>query len=85
MEERKVTCSKKDGGDVKALGNPEQDWSPREKADVITDIRSGACTYFTQIGGKNVAVQLVVNMAGTKVATDPGKTLTNQLLDLPDL
>ena len=49
MEERKVTCTRKDGQDVTALGNPDQEWSPREKADIIADLKAGTCTYFTQI------------------------------------
>ncbi|MFC1582452.1 DUF3892 domain-containing protein [Planctomycetota bacterium] len=80
-----MTCTEKSGVEVTALGNPEQEWSPRDKADVIQDIKSGGCTYFAQFGGKNVEVQVVTNMSGTKICTDPGKTLANRLLELPDL
>jgi len=53
MARRKVTRTKKDrDGDILALCNPAEYWSPRQKANAIRDIESGVNSYYTESGGK---------------------------------
>lgn len=85
MIERKVTKSQKDkDGDITALCNSGQPWSPRFKKDAISDIDSKICNYYVETEGKKVEV-IVVNEAGKKyLRTSPDKTKKNNLDDLPD-
>lgn len=85
MIERKVTKSQKDkDGDITALCNSGEFWSPRFKKDAISDIDSKIYIYYVETEGKKVEV-IVVNEAGEKyLRTSPDKTKKNNLDDLPD-
>ena len=86
MARRQVTHSRKDkDGDITALCNPGQIWSPRMKNDVISDIDNGIHSYFVSINYKEVDIHVVKHPNGKRyLRTDPDKTKTNNLDNLPD-
>lgn len=84
--ERQVTRTRKDkDGDITALCNPGQVWSPRMKADAIRDIELGLHTYFVQWPDwKRTEVRVVNGPNGKYLRTDRDHTTRNNLDDLPD-
>ena len=85
MADRKVTQSGKDpDGDITALCNPGQSWSPRRKKDAISDIESGTHSYYVMSGSQRVDIHVVKGTSGKYLRTDPDKTSSNNLDDLPD-
>ena len=85
MADRRVSRSRKDrDGDITALCNPGDHWSPRLKAGAITDIESGAHTYHVLVGGRRVGIHVVNGPSGKYLRTDPDTTSRNNLDDLPD-
>lgn len=62
MTDRLVTENKKSfNGNIIALVNPDESWSPRFKYDAIRDIESNLHNYFMMDNGKrrNVKVMLI--------------------------
>lgn len=85
MADRQVTRSGKDAdGDITALCNPGQSWSPRRKANAISDIDSGLHGYHVVTNGKRVEVRVVNGPRGKYLRTDPDTTPRNNLDDLLD-
>lgn len=86
MIDRQVTRSKKDNdGDITALCNPTEWWSPRQKVDAINDIENKTHRYFVKDGLKEVDIHVVNDsIKGKYLRTDPDKTTRNNLDDLPD-
>jgi hypothetical protein len=86
MATRIVTRSRKDeDGDITALCNPGEYWSPRLKNDVISDIESELYEYYTQAPGTDPAKVHVVEDGGRKyLRTSPDLSKHNNLDDLPD-
>lgn len=87
MLRRKVTKSRKDSdGDIIALCNPSEDWSPRRKDDVISDIELNAYSYYVIINdSKEVEIRVINDPdRGKYLRTDPDETSENNLDDLPD-
>jgi len=86
MADRRVTKSRKDrDGDITALCNPGEYWSPRGKADAIADIENGLHTYHVLLaGGRRVEIRVVKGPSGKYLRTDPDVTSHNNLDDLPD-
>jgi hypothetical protein len=83
--ERGVTGSRKNAeGDIIALCNPAEPWSPREVADVIADIESSTYTYVTVVGGIASEIQVVDGPHGKYLRTRPDATAANNLDNLPD-
>lgn len=86
MADRRVTHSRKDrDGDITAIGNPGQLWSPRPKADAIRDIESGAHTYFVQWPERRTEIRVVNGASGKYLRTDRDNTTRNNLDDLPSI
>lgn len=84
MADRQVLRSRKDkDGDITALCGDEY-WSPRLKADAITDIDYGFHTYYVGSGTARVEVRVVRGANGKYLRTDPDKTSHNNLDDLPN-
>jgi len=85
MSRRRVTQSGKDrDGDITALCNPGEPWSPRPKADAIRDIEGKLHSYYVLVSGAEVDI-VVAKRNGTKyLRTDPDKTTKNNLDDLPN-
>jgi hypothetical protein len=72
-------------GDVTALCSPGASWSPRSKADAISDIESGLHTYYVDAAGYRTTVTVVKQSDGTKyLRTTADKTSRNNLANLPD-
>jgi len=84
MADRQVLRSRKDkDGDITALCGDGY-WSPRLKADAISDIEKGLHTYHVGTGVKRVEIRVVKGTSGKYLRTDPDKTARNNLDDLPD-
>lgn len=86
MAKRYVTKTGKDrDGDITKLCEPGQSWSPRLKADAITDIESGTHEYWVNWTHYPETKIRVVNGANGKyLRTDRDSTSRNNLDDLPD-
>lgn len=86
MADRRITHSSKDRyGNITAIGQPGQYWSPRPTADAIRDIESRAHTYFVQWPEKRTEIGVVQGSTGKYLRTDRDDTTRNNLDDLPDL
>ncbi|MGP6178561.1 DUF3892 domain-containing protein [Microbacterium sp. A196] len=86
MADRRITHSRKDrNGDITAVGQPGQIWSPRLRADAIRDIESRMHTYFVQWPEKRTEIRVVQGATGKYLRTDRDATTRNNLDDLPDL
>lgn len=84
MADRKVTRTGKNSeGDITSLCS-DAFWSPRKKADAISDIETGTHTYYVMSGAKRVDIHVVKGSTGKYLRTDPDATSKNNLDDLPD-
>lgn len=85
MADRRVTQSRKDrDGDITALCNPGEAWSPRAKAGAIEDIEGGRHSYYVSLATGRVEIRVVNGPGGKYLRTDADKTSRNNLDDLPD-
>ena len=86
MASREVLQTRKNSqGDILALCNPSQIWSPRAKSDAIRDIEIGLSTYFFPwFDGTTTQVHVVNGPTGKYLRTDKDQTTRNNLDDLPD-
>lgn len=88
MADRAVHKTRKDStGDITALCNDGQPWSPRSKSDAIRDIEQGIHTYHVpwQSGRTEIRVVRDPSVSGGKyLRTDRDQTDKNNLDDLPD-
>lgn len=85
MPDRIVTHTRKDAsGEITAIGNPGQPWSPRLKADAIGDIDTGAYRYLVAWPEKQTTIRTVAGPTGKYLRTDRDETTRNNLLDLPN-
>ncbi len=86
MADRRVRQTGKDpDGDITALCDPGEFWSPRLKDDAIGDIERGLYTYFVEQGGNRTDVRVVEGPNGGKhLRTDPDPISANNLDKLPD-
>lgn len=84
--DRRVTQSRKDkDGDITGLCSPGASWSPRSKADVISDIENGTHSYYVDAAGYRTDVSVVKHPNGSKyLRTSTDKTSKNNLDNLPD-
>lgn len=82
MAERRVRQTGKDyDGDITSLCDTGQTWSPRRKADAVSDIRRGAHTYFVDEAGYRSDVHVTED---GHLRTDADDTSKNNLDNLPD-
>jgi len=86
MADRRVTASGKNSdGDIISLCNSGEWWSPRKKADAISDIEGGSHRYYVRTGTKEVDIHVGKHPKhGKYLRTDPDATTGNNLDDLPD-
>lgn len=86
MADRQVTATGKDeDGDIMRLCNSENFWSPRSKAEAIYDIENGIHRYFVRISYlEDVDIKVVTRGGKKYLRTDPDKTTSNNLDNLPD-
>jgi len=85
-ESRRVTRSRKDSkGNITAICNPDESWSPRLKDDAITDIDDKGLTYYVlQKGGTRAEIEVVDDpVKGKYLRTRPDQTVDNNLDNLP--
>lgn len=82
MADRNVYRTQKDDdGDILALCNPGQTWSPRKKFDAISDIENDFHAYFSNGESK---IQVVHGPNGKYLRTAPDGSTGNNLDELPD-
>ena len=86
MADRQVRQTRKDkDGDITALCNPGEYWSPRLKAGAISDIETGVHTYYVLWSrGTRTEIRVVNGPNGKYLRTDRDGTPRNNLDDLPD-
>lgn len=86
MATRVVTKSGKDkDGDITKLCNSSETWSPRLKADAISDIENKTHNYVVDwTDGTRTDVRVVQGSTGKYLRTDKDATTRNNLDDLPD-
>jgi hypothetical protein len=80
--DRRVRATKKDrSGNIVALCNPGESWSPRKKADVIRDIVTNKKSYYVEELRKRRYLRVV---SGKKLETTSDKTSGHNLDMLPE-
>jgi hypothetical protein len=86
MATRYVTRSGKDGyGDITKLCNSGEPWSPRLKADAISDIENKVHDYYVSWNdGQVTQIKVVNGQTGKYLRTQRDGTTKNNLDDLPD-
>ena len=86
MENRKVTKTiKNQYGDIVALCNDSEIWSPKLKSIAIPEIELKINRYFVTIDNKEIDIQVVQNSSGGKMLiTNPYESNDNFLFSLPD-
>ncbi len=86
MARRAVTRSGKDrDGDITAICNPVEYWSPRSKWHAIQDIESAVHSYYVPwTNGPATEIRVVNGPTGKYLRTDRDATTRNNLDDLPD-
>lgn len=85
MADRAVRKTRKDkDGDILALCNPGDTWSPRLKDDAIRDIETKAHTYYVPWKSGRTPIRVVDDPNGKYLRTDRDNTSQNNLDDLPD-
>lgn len=79
--DRRVKMIKKDrNGNIVALCNPGQAWSPRNTTDVIKDIMAARTSYYVKQADKRSYVRVV---SGKALQTTADETSENFLSNLP--
>ncbi|TMM48278.1 DUF3892 domain-containing protein [Qipengyuania marisflavi] len=86
MAKRYVRQTGKDkDGDITRLCNSVHEWSPRSKANAISDIDSGAHEYWVNwANSPETSIHVVNGTDGKYLRTDWDNTSKNNLDDLPD-
>ena len=85
MADRAVRKTRKDiEGDITALCNDGDFWSPRLKHDAINDIDYGVHTYHVPWKTGRTEIRVVNGPRGKYLRTDRDNTQKNNLDDLPD-
>jgi hypothetical protein len=85
MAEREVKQTGKDkDGDITALCNSGELWSPEKKDDAINDIENNIHKYYVFSFGARTYIHVVDGPNGKYLRTDPDSTTSNNLDDLPD-
>lgn len=85
MADRAVLKTGKDrDGDITKLCNENDLWSPRSKADAISDIENGIHTYYVPWQSGRTEIGVVNAPSGKYLRTDRDNTSKNNLDDLPD-
>ena len=81
--DRRIKATKKDSaGNIVALGNPGESWSPLSKQDILKDIKNGRRSYYVHELPQKVYVKA---MSGDSLRTTADKTSRNNLDNLPAL
>jgi hypothetical protein len=79
--DRRIRAIRKDrNGNIVALCNPGESWSPRRVADVVRDISSWKRSYYVQELGRRMYVRL---LTGGVLQTTQDPASQNSLGNLP--
>ena len=79
--DRRIRGIKKDShGNIVALCNPGESWSPRRVRDIVRDIRSAARSYYVEESGQRTYVRL---LSGGVLQTTRDARNANNLSSLP--
>lgn len=79
--DRKVRMTKKDRkGNIVALCNPGQPWSPRKTVDVIKDINGNKSSYYVKAAERRKYIRVV---SGKSLVTTTDASNENHLDNLP--
>jgi hypothetical protein len=86
MAKRYVRATGKNSqGDITSLCNSSEAWSPRSKANAISDIESGTHEYWVNwLNSPETQIRVVNGQSGKYLRTDRDSTSRNNLDDLPD-
>ncbi len=86
MATRYVVKSGKDkDGDITKLCNAGEAWSPRLKADAISDIENGTHSYYVSWNdGQTTRINVVKGVTGKYLRTQRDGSTKNNLDDLQD-
>ena len=85
MVDRRVTRSRKDSdGEITALCGPGAGWSPRNKQDAIRDIEAREYSYYVDMAGYRIDVQVVQGPNGKYLRTTADPESANNLDNLDD-
>jgi len=85
MADREVTATRKDcEGNITALCNPSEMWSPRLRSDAILDIEYDLNHYFVVDKDERIRIIVENGIIAKYIRSDPGKTKSNLLIELPD-
>ena len=86
MTDRAVyKTGKNSTGDITALCNEGESWSPRSKANAISDIENKVHTYYVPWKSGRTEIRVVNDpVKGKYLRTDRDNTTRNNLDDLPD-
>ena len=85
MADRRVRQTQKDSdGDIVALCNQGEPWSPCPKAAVIQEIEDGIHTYHVDEAGDRSVIQVVDGPSGKYLRTAGDSESANNLDNLPD-
>lgn len=84
MADREIRGTwKRSDGRILGVCNLGEPWSPRPAVDVITDIESGAHSYYVRRGIQRVPVIVVAGRAGKYLRSGPDRLGANNLSALP--
>ena len=86
MAKRYVRATGKNSqGDITSLCNSGEAWSPRSKANAISDIETGTHEYWVNwLNSPETQIKVVNGPSGKYLRTDRDSTSRNNLDDLPD-
>jgi hypothetical protein len=84
VTDRRVRQTGKDRGDITSLCNGSEVWSPRQKADAISDIEGGLHRYYVREEGDGAWVKVVDGPTGKYLRTEADSSSKNNLDNLPD-
>jgi len=80
--DRRVRATKKDrSGNIIALCNAGENWSPRRRADIVKDIKTNKQSYYVEEARRRTYVRIV---SGDLLQTTPDATNSNNLDRLPE-
>lgn len=85
MIKRKITNAVKDeDGNIVALANPAEWWSPRSTAEIINDIEEAFYEYYLILNGQKIQLKVTNGTGRKQLRTDPNLTDEYNLVKLLD-
>ena len=86
MVYRKVTTIEKDKtGNITALCNCGEWWSPRSSFEIMNDIEGSYYGYYVIVNSKKIKIKVINGLSGKYLGIDLGQTMQSHLSELPIL